>query len=255
MWCNQCRQDVPGVGSADGDQFRCPRCSQTLCAAAASGQEAEGQSQTPCGEYDGWEFDQQLQHIERVLGEKKGTEEKHECHCQQTYDQEVTRLDAPHLGPSPGHLRPTGNPARLPDPAPPRPQSALAALAWVALSLGTMTLVCGGILLGWSVVTNRSELWTIGLPVAIGGQIALLVGLILQLERLWHDSRRAAARLKAVDEQLHDLKTTTTLLGTGHATPGGAFYAHMADGARPQLLLTDLKGQLDLLALKISNEE
>ncbi len=104
-------------------------------------------------------------------------------------------------------------------------------------------------------ITGRPELWTIGLPVAIGGQIALLIGLILQLERLWHDSRHAADRLKAVDEQLHDLKTTTTLLGTGHASPGGAFYAHMADGAGPHLLLTDLKGQLDLLALKIGNEE
>jgi len=118
-----------------------------------------------------------------------------------------------------------------------------------------MTLVCGGILLGWSLATDRSELWTTGLPVAIGGQIALLVGLLLQLERLWHDSRRAADRLEAVDQQLHDLKTTTTLLGTSHASPGGAFYAHLADGAGSQLLLSDLKGQLDLLALKISSDK
>ena len=256
MWCNRCQQDVPGTGSVDGDQFHCPRCGQTLCAdvstaATTAGQRAEDQSHIPCGEYDGWELDQQLQHIGRVLGNEK----THECRCKDTHRRETARLDPPHLSPSPSHLRPTGEPTGLPVGDAPRGRSALATLTWGVLSLGTMTLVCGGILLGWSMITGRSELWTIGLPVAIGGQIALLIGLILQLERLWHDSRHAADRLKAVDEQLHDLKTTTTLLGTGHASPGGAFYAHMADGAGPQLLLTDLKGQLDLLALKIGNEK
>jgi hypothetical protein len=34
-----------------------------------------------------------------------------------------------------------------------------------------------------------------------------------------------------------------------------AFYSHLADGASPQLLLTDLKSQLDLLAMKMAREE
>jgi hypothetical protein len=129
-------------------------------------------------------------------------------------------------------------------------------LAWGALSLGTMAFVCGGILLGWSLVAGRHELWTVGMPAALGGQIALLIGLVLQLDRLWHQSRHAAAKLERVDEQLHELKATTTLLGTSHASPGGAFYAHLAGGAGTDLLLSDLKAQLDLLALKISmNDE
>ena len=119
-----------------------------------------------------------------------------------------------------------------------------------------MTFVCGLILLGWSLVTGRDELWTVGMPVALCGQVALLVGLVLQLDRLWHDSRDAAAKLSHVDEQLHDLKTVTTMLGTGQGSPGTSFYTHLTSGAGPQLLLTDLKGQLDLLALKIMpNEE
>jgi hypothetical protein len=127
-------------------------------------------------------------------------------------------------------------------------------LAWSALSVGTMVLVCGAILLVWAVASDRGELWAVGLPAAVIGQVLLLVGLVLQLDRLWRDSRAAAAKLSKVDVQLHELRATTTLMGAGGASPGSAFYSHLAGGAGPHLLLNDLKGQLDLLAMKISQE-
>ena len=129
------------------------------------------------------------------------------------------------------------------------------ALTWLTLSLGTMSFVCGGILLGWSLATGRQELWNIGLPAALVGQIALLIGLVLQLDRLWRDNRDAAAKLDDVDEQLHDLKATTTLLGVSQGPAASTFYSHFTGGAGPQLLLTDLKSQLDLLAMKIAQSE
>ena len=43
------------------------------------------------------------------------------------------------------------------------------------------------------------------------------------------------------------------MLGTTHG-PSAAFYAHWAGGAAPQILLTDLKSQLDLLAVKLADE-
>lgn len=117
-----------------------------------------------------------------------------------------------------------------------------------------MVLVGGAILLVWAVVSERGELWAIGLPAAIVGQVVLLVGLVLQLDRLWHDNRTAAAKLDRVDVQLHELRTTTTLMGSSGASPGSAFYSHLAGGAGPHLLLNDLKGQLDLLAIRLSQE-
>jgi len=128
-------------------------------------------------------------------------------------------------------------------------------LTWIALALGMTAFACGGMLLGWSLVAGRDELWTLGLPIALGGQIGLLVGLVLQLDRLWHDSRHAAAKLDDVDQQLHELRTATTLLGTSHTSPASAFYSHLSYGASPQLLLSDLKSQLDLLALRIAQRE
>jgi len=45
------------------------------------------------------------------------------------------------------------------------------------------------------------------------------------------------------------------MLGTSHASPGAAFYSHLVEGASPQILLSDLKGQLDLLAVKLGQNE
>lgn len=83
----------------------------------------------------------------------------------------------------------------------------------------------------------------------------MLIGLVLQLDRFWHDNHHTAAKLDEVDEKLHDLKTTATLMNTIHGPSSAAFYTHLAGGANPQLLLNDLKSQLDLLAMKIGDQE
>jgi hypothetical protein len=118
-----------------------------------------------------------------------------------------------------------------------------------------MALACGGVLLGWSVVAARDHLWSIGMPIALTGQILLLMGFVLQIDRLWNANQHTAAKLDEVDHQLDDLRNTTSLLGTTHSTPATSFYAHFAGGASPQILLADLKSQLDLLAIKIGEEQ
>jgi hypothetical protein len=127
-------------------------------------------------------------------------------------------------------------------------------VAWAILSLGLMAFVCGGVLLAWSFVTGRSDLWNLGMPATLVGQFGLLLGLALQLDHLWQANRRTATTLDDVDHRLDEINHATTLLRTSHTAPGQSFYAHMAEGANPQLLLADLKGQLDLLALKMASQ-
>jgi len=91
------------------------------------------------------------------------------------------------------------------------------------------------------------------MPIALGGQLGLLLGLLLQLDRLGDDNRRTSDQLETVDQRLDDLKQTATLLSTTHSAPSQAFYSHMAGAANPQLLLADLKGQLDLLAVQVAS--
>ncbi len=131
------------------------------------------------------------------------------------------------------------------------PRRRASIVVWSLLGLGIMAFVCGAILLAWSLIADRAELWTLGMPICLAGQLGLLLGLVFQLSRLWDDNRQTANQLASVDQRLDDLKQTATLLTTGHASPAQSFYAHMAGGASPQILLADLKSQLDLLAVQM----
>lgn len=271
MWCKRCGQDVPGVTSAEGGKLCCARCGGHLGRDSAGGgavQDSEV-ARTPAGteaqpgdaaagvesgapsHWDDWELDEQLRHIRRKLGaaEASGPE------VQAAYRHELAKLDAAHAGPPAWHCTPGRKPAPGSTSDAREAPSSVPAVTWAVLSLGLMAFVCGAVLMGWSVATAREELWSRGVPFAVVGQIALLVGLILQLERLWRDGRHTAAKLEHVGEELHGLKSTTAMLGTTHSSPASAFYCHMAGGANSQLLLSDLKGQLDMLALRIGQEE
>jgi hypothetical protein len=196
---------------------------------------------------DSWEIEEQLRHIERVLRiDRPGRQPA------AAQEGRRMRLDAAHAEPPRRHKPSKRKKAGRRKAASVQGGSWLGTLAWSMLSLGLMGLTCGGVLLAWSTATGRDELWTIGMPIVLVGQLLLLAGFILQLDRLWQNSREASARLEHVDRRLAELKTTTSLLGTTHSTPAASFYSHMAGGANPELLLADLKGQLDLLAMQIS---
>ena len=113
---------------------------------------------------------------------------------------------------------------------------------------------CGAVLLGWSLVAQRDDLWPIGMPLALIGQAGLILGLVLQLDGLWRTSRSTNAALSQLDGELASVRQATTLLSTSHASGGQAFYVHLAEGANPQLLLADVKGQLDLLTQQMATQ-
>jgi hypothetical protein len=273
---------VPALPSGERQTLCCPRCGQAVCAdmggpdsspigvpqaqegfrenrrasrgSAAPidqlwglppnlGDDASGPFDfiEPPPAYDSWELDEELQHIGRIL------------HGGKTSKNEAARFDPPQASPPAGHVQTRHEPAKQRKAARAR-GSASNFFTWFVLTLGTTSFACGAILLGWSLATERQELWSVGVPVALAGQIALLIGLVLQIDRLWHDNRKAAAKIDNVDQQIHDLKTTTMLLSAGQGPASATFYSHLAGGAGPQLLLTDLKSQLDLLAIKIAQE-
>ena len=115
-----------------------------------------------------------------------------------------------------------------------------------------MALVFGGVLLGWSFVTERTDLWRLGMPFALVGQAALIVGLVFQLDGLWRSNHEATASLDELDEQLAELRRATAQLTTTNTGPSQSFYAHLAERANPHVLWADLKSQLDLLAAQLS---
>jgi hypothetical protein len=201
--------------------------------------------------FDDWEMDEQLRHIERVLQSVKASnsplnniEPK----------QESARNDAPHA------VLPMWHVAQAEQHHKSKPRhSVLSALAgvftWSLLSLGAVGTISGLGVLGWSAISSRPQIWNLAFPIAWTSQVVLLIGLMLQIIRLCRHDRAAKAKLENVDEQLHELQSTATLWNASHGATSNTFYSHFASGAGPQLLLNDLKSQLDLLATKITQDK
>jgi hypothetical protein len=308
MWCKGCRQDVPALPFGEKQKLCCPRCGEILRAEpqpptggngpSLRASEVETISLNAMSEppaYDGWQLDEALQHIHRVLHAGRMTDAEPEavarhqrglapfaaerpegCSAQSVplpfaaqaaecphfrvgqqraapFHAQAARFDPPQGGPPARHVPGSSRPGKRRKRTG-RRGAISSLLTWFVFTLGIASSACGGILLGWSLAGGRQDLWNVGLPVALVGQIALLAGLVLQIDRLWHDNRAAASKLDDVDQQIHKLETTTMLLGAGQGSASAAFYTHLARGAGPQLLLTDLKSQLDLLAMKIARE-
>ncbi|MBX7168474.1 MAG: hypothetical protein K1X74_19210 [Pirellulales bacterium] len=127
-----------------------------------------------------------------------------------------------------------------------------AVLMWLSVGLGLAAFACGGSLLAFAYLEHRSDLWELGVPMTLTGQVGLLFALGLQLERIWMENRETVGKLADVDRQLEDLQQTTHLIGGPYFTATEAFYQHLSAGANPQTLLTDVKTQLDLLAVHLA---
>jgi hypothetical protein len=245
MWCSACQQDVPGIAAKEGgSRICCARCNGVLAGGdgnsappaidAASGGQSEALDTAP---FDDWSLAADLATISRVV--------------------ESFRRDGPADGAG------VAPPHRI-DPIPAReyhgearrelrpPAKRNGLLAWPALMLGMMAFACGAVLVGWSFVANRGDLWAYGLPCVLGGQALLIVGLILQLDGLWQSDRHTRETLSQLDGDLAELRHATALMSTTHSSAGQSFYAHMAEGASPHLLLADVKGQLDVIAMRLS---
>jgi hypothetical protein len=124
--------------------------------------------------------------------------------------------------------------------------------AWTLLSPGLAAFACGAVLLGWSIVGNRQDLWPIGMPLTLIGQAGLILGLVWQLDGLWQSSRKTVTTLQELDSELTQVRSAAALLSANNAATGQSFYTHMAEGVSPNMLLADLKGQLDVLAQQMN---
>ena len=244
MWCSSCQQDVPALPSSeDGASAQCLRCRQPFHTGRPSPVKVAVQMPPTVGPPklvgDDWRLDSDLRSVDRLV--------------------KSLRADA-YRPVEPAPLVP---PAMIHSPSPSITNNSATTknspqrgglLIWAVLSLGVMTFVCGGVLLAWSFATDRADLRTLGLPLTLVGQAGLIIGLVLQLEGLWQSNRQTRETLDELDSQLGELRHATTLMSTSHSSSGQSFYAHMAEGASPHLLLADVKGQLDLLAQRMASQ-
>jgi hypothetical protein len=70
-------------------------------------------------------------------------------------------------------------------------------LIWCCFVFGFGALVCGVILLGWGWMQSRPSLWTIGVPLAVGGQFAIVIGMTSRLHKVASDAEWRLERSKS----------------------------------------------------------
>jgi hypothetical protein len=242
MWCSTCQQDISSPDAGGAEHARCGKCGQALASDKQRAIIANAPKSKP-RLADDWELDADLRGVERLLGTLKTT----------SFDNRESALLRPQAISQEADTRRTpihshDSPNRDAD----RPKSH--ALAWCILAIGLATFACGAVLLGWAFAAERDDLWPLGLPLALVGQASLIIGLVLQLDGLWQSSRQTSQTLSELDDELSRVRHSTTLLTTTKNASAQSFYAHMAEGASPQLLLADLKGQLDLLAQQMATQ-
>ncbi len=269
MWCRHCQQDVPGIADGDG-ATHCARCASVVRTRTAERKRhapAPAHTANPRADWDtdcdtdwdtqppiadDWQLEQQLSEAERLLHtfSNIGAPENRPQSMTPPVRLATTDLASTDLASRDWHQHAASEITRSTS----EPKQRGNVFAWTFLLVGTFALVCGGVLAGWSLTSGRTALWNLGLPILLGGQGCLLVGIVLQVSRMWQNSRNSAQRLAQVDRQLVDLQQTTTLLGNTYGAGSSTFFAHLAEGASPHMLLADLKGQMDLLAMKVSRK-
>ena len=256
MWCKLCQQDVPATASPDSGKLSCPRCRTTLRAdlKQREASPAEGSltstadspaDSTPANELplcDTWELEEQLRHLERILQPHLTIPSAASTAKPLTR----SRIDTPHVQLARRH-KPGPRKLALAATREPSDEGSLMTPAWFCLALGLMMGSCGGMLWVWSLVMERPELWSVGMPIAVAGQVTLLLGLVLQLDRLRRQHRHTSAQLEQVDEQLHDLKKRRV----DRAVVAAQHRVHRSAASSSDPLLTGLKDQLNQLAARI----
>jgi hypothetical protein len=267
MWCTTCHQDVPGVAHAKSGRTVCSRCQQPLLVenpAHASKIRDDGlaldepvavlaAAAPPVGDYD-WQSREQVRRLVRQLRRPTMHESRGPIPAFNT----SRRLDPPqNLG---SLLVADAAPAFAPisdglAPATNRKRRAEAGqvVAWLIVIVGALALAGGLGLIGWSLSNAEMRYWNEALGLTLGGQGILIFGLVLVVTRLWRNSRYASNRLQDVHARLAQLQRTADAISAMRSGGAPAFYADLVRGASPQVLLANLKGQLDQLATRLGS--
>lgn len=194
MWCSTCQQEVPGVRSSANGELACVRCGRPAdepghSAVGAAPQTAEERerllrnlehwSDHPLlAELDDWELGEQLRHVERLLAMHPPADGPGQVALA---DNKLSPLALRH---DPRRLRRAKGTTAL---------HVARVLAWGTIALGMVAVVCGAVLMAVAQLRGRSDLWGVGIPLFVVGQLGLVIGLVADADLARRKTRRQAA--------------------------------------------------------------
>jgi hypothetical protein len=271
MWCSNCKQDLPAIGQPGTNKCVCSHCQHVLrpphavqiCEAGIALDEHPQPNMTtapvaatpPPFATDDWDLRRRNRELGRKLRHDMGRPKPRSASAtfsspglappDSLFD-ELQQVTAPGIfAPSEMNLSQQPLPSRRPE--------AGQFMAWITAFAGATVLGAGLGTVSWSLSAGRTDAWNLALGLTLIGQGLLIFGLVLIVARLWRNSRYASSKLIDVHAQLGQLQHTADAL-TMMRSGAPAFYAELVRGASPQMLLSNLKGQLDQLATRLSGE-
>lgn len=270
MWCSTCSQDVPGVANATTGRLVCSRCQQPTTArrpeapirdegiALDEPVVAAAINSAPPIRSDDWVTRQRTRELSRTLRQPMHFHPSATSNATNALHS-ARRLTPPHdlagavEGITPPQIAAATSSVTAREFTKRRRTSASQFVAWLVVAGGFCILSAGVSIIGWSLYLQQMQYWNLGIGLSLGGQGALILGLVLVVSRLWRNSRYAVNRLHEVHTRLTQLQHTADALTATRNGGAPAFYAELARGASPQMLLSNLKGQLDQLAAKLGS--
>ncbi len=253
MWCKNCRQDVPAVSCVGDNCPSCLRCGADFPHTARTGNRpavtqararlaatrvqkkspVEDTSfvcdapvhsiRAPLSTFDTWELAEQLRHVDRILS--------------------GTRFATTCATPAVAETTPPPSPTPRTET---RRGTARSHAAWAIVAIGAVALACGIILLCAGTFIAGPDWQSLGLPITLLGQVALLLGMMLQLDLVWQGKRDTASKLYRFQKRLVDLEALANELSP--ATPD----AEPTPNAELELV-AELKSRLDVLSHRLNS--
>lgn len=114
---------------------------------------------------------------------------------------------------------------------------------WTMVSMGAATFCCGAALVAWSFTDNQAQLWHVGVPLTLLGQLIFLIGLCLQLDILRTEGQRTGSRIEDLQSSLHQDDEVGLVVSQPSAT--------LARQVHPETALQELKTRLDLVGARL----
>ena len=257
MWCSNCQQDTPAISRPGTNYLACSRCHAAIRPPHAVGISEAGialddevalelvDSRPPLVA-DDWQLRRRTRELGRKLRHEPAGVLRRVDSPQNLFHDLAEQTSAPIVDPG-SQLRATAASAA---PAPEFGQF----VAWFVTLIGFASLATGLGMIAWSIAHGGSEYWDYALALTLAGQGTLIFGLVLVVTRLWRNSRYASGKLHEVHTELGQLQRTADALSAMRSGGAPAFYAELVRGASPQMLLTNLKGQLDQLATRLNGQ-
>lgn len=266
MWCRHCQQDVPAVARSAEGPLICPRCDEDfdpVCSTASGFAQAcahpadtgvsldsvasKPDLTPPINLLEREETHRRL----RRIGRRLRTAYRHDSNYGTAPPPRNWGPEA--LATSAGVER-LQTVRRCSSRAAAESSSPTVASRLIGLLLvaGVVGFVGGAGLLVWAAAFQMSGPWQWGMTATLGAEGALILGLTWMAGRLWRNSRRLNHQLEGVEGQLHDIERLTGSLASSRMSCSQHYYDHFNQGASSQMLLANLRGQVEQLAERMA---